>query len=355
MADTAQIQKKRMKIALVGVKPADQIALKGYLRVLLRLDVELEWVPASEQNIDLFMIHNEFRGAPSVAKILGHNPSAAVLYVTRTEMGDGNINADLLTLPLKQIHELKHWLDAHVASLGSQSSVTNTRPHNTPNPAQVAAPASYAQSNLGDVVELIKRLQARSQAVYEITDGTESIAIIDAKRQLIWTKRLPNAIKSTWRLRPYTNNTPNDADSQDSTAWLYQSALQSTILVPLIQNDAYHLRFWAKPSEYSRKQELQIMTALESTPKNIITIAEQAGVSISVAKKITAALLFAGLLSSANYKHLQAPSTTAPQPKVAPKPASQPVIQKPEPKPEPTPQKQEKLGFLARLRQKLGL
>ena len=53
--------KKVMRIALVGIRPSDQVIIKGYLRVLLRLEADLEWVSANHQQIDLFIINDEFR------------------------------------------------------------------------------------------------------------------------------------------------------------------------------------------------------------------------------------------------------------------------------------------------------
>ena len=53
----AERLKKVMRIALVGIRPADQVLLKGYLRILLRLEADLEWVSANSPQVDLFMIN----------------------------------------------------------------------------------------------------------------------------------------------------------------------------------------------------------------------------------------------------------------------------------------------------------
>lgn len=65
--------KKVMRIALVGIKPGDQVMLKGYLRILLRLEADLEWVSANNQQIDLFMVNHDFRHAESVQKLANSN------------------------------------------------------------------------------------------------------------------------------------------------------------------------------------------------------------------------------------------------------------------------------------------
>lgn len=43
--------KKVMRIALVGIRPSDQVIIKGYLRVLLRLEADLEWVSADRKSV----------------------------------------------------------------------------------------------------------------------------------------------------------------------------------------------------------------------------------------------------------------------------------------------------------------
>lgn len=116
-ADDSSI-KKVLRIALVGIRSADQVMLKGYLRVILRLEADLEWVSANSPNIDLFVINNEFRHADSVVKLLHSKTDTAALYVDRAANGQGSIAGDTLVLPLKEVNELSGWLYAHIASLG---------------------------------------------------------------------------------------------------------------------------------------------------------------------------------------------------------------------------------------------
>lgn len=110
--------KKVLRIALVGIRSADQVMLKGYLRVILRLEADLEWVSANHPNIDLFMINQEFRHADSVVKLLNSKADTAALYIDRAANEQGGIVGDTLVLPLKEVNELSGWLYAHMASLG---------------------------------------------------------------------------------------------------------------------------------------------------------------------------------------------------------------------------------------------
>ena len=71
--------KKVMRIALVGIKPGDQVMLKGYLRLLLRLEADLEWVSANNQQIDLFMVNHDLRHAESVQQLISDKPNTATI------------------------------------------------------------------------------------------------------------------------------------------------------------------------------------------------------------------------------------------------------------------------------------
>lgn len=102
--------KKVMRIALVGIKPGDQVMLKGYLRILLRLEADLEWVSANNQQIDLFMVNHDFRHAESVQKLISSKPSTATIYTARSETENGYLSQDLLVLPLKDLEPLSEWL-----------------------------------------------------------------------------------------------------------------------------------------------------------------------------------------------------------------------------------------------------
>lgn len=139
-ADDSSI-KKVLRIALVGIRSADQVMLKGYLRVILRLEADLEWVSANSPNIDLFVINDEFRHADSVVKLLHSKTDTAALYVDRDANGQGSIAGDTLVLPLKEVNELSGWLYAHIASLGGNpQAVPKTQP--TVTPTNSAPPSS---------------------------------------------------------------------------------------------------------------------------------------------------------------------------------------------------------------------
>ena len=139
--------KKVMRIALVGIKPGDQVMLKGYLRILLRLEADLEWVSANNQQIDLFMVNHDFRHAESVQKLISSKPNTATIYTARSETENGYLSQDLLVLPLKDLEPLSEWLFSQLPFL-SGVSVSNK----ASTTAKLTADVAHAYQSATDTI-----------------------------------------------------------------------------------------------------------------------------------------------------------------------------------------------------------
>ena len=261
MSDLAQSShsnlKKILRTALVGVKPADQVLLKGYLRVLLRLEVDLEWVSASHPQVDLFMINHEFRHAESIVKLLAGQRQKPVLYISRTDSHDGWVADDILILPLKKLDALNDWLIQSVIVLKQNAgAVTTILQHNqiiaaqpipkqppipeqpqptkstlsatlnatlpadvnTPTPAQLShapfthAPLTNAPPNntpltasvhtqdYQNIISLIQQLQQRPTGFYQIVTHSnahpQTLAIIAPQKGQVWLPEQNNERRS---------------------------------------------------------------------------------------------------------------------------------------------------------------
>lgn len=322
--------KKVMRTALLGIKPADQVMLKGYLRVLLRLEVDLEWVSANHPQVDLFIINNEFRSSDSVKKLLNQQANKPVLYATHSDNGEGWVAQDKIALPLKKLHELNDWLMSHVSVLNSkaqkrvtipeqeldmenrrtqaQSSVLEVQKQSKP--AESTQPRVSLEEQYHGMIELIKRLQQRSEGLYEIRNENQSIAIIDPKKAILWQKD-PNhvsVVSLSWQLVKYSGAKPEGMIAQDMNQWLWEHGWDySNDLLALVSDDAYyHLRFWVKPrNSKDRRELLRLMTALESKPMQVADLAHMADTSVKTAKKVIAGLLLAGNLRDESYQDLK--------------------------------------------------
>lgn len=366
--------KKAMRIAMVGVSPANQITFKGYLRVLLRLDVDLDWVSAQMGEVDLYVINEDFKNSTSVQKLIELHPRTPILCISRNLTGDDGIAGDSLVLPLKQINALNDWLHEKVdvlKGLPYQKSSTSGAPdktstqtnqeNQTSQSAQTAHTAQSPQSTtskLDDVIDLIKTLHARPKSLFELTQDGEVLAVIDGARQLVWLKSAKVADVTAWRLRVYGGVAGEPKQALDMNQWLYQMAwANAEKLLPLIDGNArYQLRSWAKPDNNAdRRIILRTMVALEDTARTVDEIVARTGLGRPVAQKVIVSLLLSQHLMDDNYQNVNATimqiSTVTPVTVTASAPVSEP-----EPRPEPkTAEQQEKIGFLSRLRRKLGL
>lgn len=404
-----------MRTALVGIKPADQVILKGYLRVLLRLEVDLEWVSANHPDVDLFFISHEFKHADNVIKLLAKQGRKPALYIKRSANEEGTLVGDELSLPLKKMDVLNQWLYSHVALLGG-GATQNTHTQNTPSnqstqteqtsqtPSQLTNPAqsSTAQSSTTDThqalirfIEAIHQPQADKQ---HIVLAGNIVATVDTKRQIVWQRDANIAnihalfADNLTTIDLVTAKDEPTGQPTDLKQWLWDNAwAKIDSLTPLISQSAtFALRYWVKPSHgVERRDLLRIMTAMEHGQNGVVNIADMAGTSPMVTKQVLAGLLFAGYLDKSAYDNLAvAPSVSLPtntsatpsqsvdgiDAKASPLDAilSQRALGIP-PKPQPAstitptsqqtaqpaksdaPEKKEKMGFLSKLRRKLGL
>lgn len=371
---TSTDSKNTMRIAMVGISPADQITFKGYLRVLLRLDVDLDWVSAQVDDVDLYVINQDFKHSASVQKLIELHPRTPILYVSRNLTGDGGIAGDSLVLPLKQINALNDWLHEKVdvlKGLPYQKSSTSGKPdktstqtnqeNQTSQSAQTAYTAQSPQSTtskLDDMIDLIKTLHARPKSLFELTQDGEVLAVIDGVRQLVWLKSAKVADMTTWRLRVYGGVAGEPKQAIDMNQWLYQMAwANAEMLLPLIDGNArYQLRSWAKPDNNAdRRIILRTMVALEDTARTVDEIVVRTGLSRLIVQKVIVSLLFSQHLTDNSYQNISTTITPVPTVPAPTAPVAKPIPAS-EPKPEPkTTEQQEKIGFLSRLRRKLGL
>lgn len=359
--------KKVLRTALVGIKPADQVMIKGYLRVLLRLEADLEWVSANHPQVDLFMINNEFRAAASITKLLSDQKKTPVLYVSRTDIDEGWINHDRLILPLKKLDGLNEWLMTSVSTLkqgaGAVTSILQQNevkhakaPVNSKkaanDPTNLTAKTGSGSINrletdvnhdstadiqidhsaqpsadYANLIAMIKQLNAKPEGFHQIkVKGQPSpMAIIAPKEGRVWCQNFEGKPISLnhWELMPYQGITLDPSAAFDLTQWLWQQAWEHAEELLALASDleSYQLSGWIKPElrDYSakitdnkvtslakseRQALLAIMIAMETTPKSVNELAAAAKVSVKSAKKIIVSLLFSGNLQQQSYEKL---------------------------------------------------
>lgn len=405
-----------MRTALVGIKPADQVILKGYLRVLLRLEVDLEWVSANHPDVDLFFISHEFKHADNVIKLLAKQGRKPALYIKRSANEEGTLVGDELSLPLKKMDVLNQWLYSHVALLGGVAT-QNTHTQNTPSnqstqteqtsqtPSQLTNPAQSSTTDTHQAIPTHQALIRFIEAIHQpqadkqhIVLAGNIVATVDTKRQIVWQRDANIAnihalfADNLTTIDLVTAKDEPTGQPTDLKQWLWDNAwAKIDSLTPLISQSAtFTLRYWVKPSHgVERRDLLRIMTAMEHGQNGVVNIADMAGTSPMVTKQVLAGLLFAGYLDKSAYDNLAvAPSVSLPtntsatpsqsvdgiDAKASPLDAilSQRALGIP-PKPQPAstitptsqqtaqpaksdaPEKKEKMGFLSKLRRKLGL
>lgn len=345
--------KQQLKIALVGIRPADQVILKGYFRVLLRLDVELVWAAATDKGVNLFMINDEFRSAASVVKLLEINKAVPVLYVKRDDAGVGSLQNDTLTIPLKQVNLLNDWLNANLSNSNDKATSTSQQ---APKPEPTETPKQPERTlNLDNLLEMIQIIHSRPKAVFELVESDRVIAVVDAERQKLWVKGTISKLSPQMRFRVYGGQLPPANEAKDASQWFWLLACHNPdVLLPLIEHTTrYRLRYWAKPPANLRRELLGVMNAIETQALSLPEIIKRSGVSAMTTKKALASLLFSGNLMPESYQNLkEVVARTTSRAVVAPTPVLTPVPDEPEVQSQ---EQQDKMSFLSKIRKKLGI
>lgn len=379
LAPTADRLKKVMRIALVGIRPADQILLKGYLRVLLRLEADLEWVSANSPQVDLFMINEEFSHAESVQRLLASQPHVPTLQIDRNEQDRGGLRGNTLSLPLKEIDVLNQWLFANVTSLrttgdnrapfssansnGSASSNATDAPRQTfddllatrnnanTNPAtltQTLATASTPQSVSNAIattvtpstqpqktllIDTLKTLQQRQDSIFALKQADKVIAYVNPKHQRVWVLDSTVSLTGEWALSPVSEQPPMVSQTaSDLVQWLWQKASTSTLPTTLLvqSHTRYRLTSWLKPLDDDHRHDiLKIQGLLESRDSTLDEITQIAQVTRELAMQSVFGLIVSGLMTPAVYASLSAiaPPSTSVTPTA--EPLSSPTLAQP--------------------------
>ena len=308
--------KKVMRIALVGIRPSDQVIIKGYLRVLLRLEADLEWVSANHQQIDLFIINDEFKYSENVQKLIRSRPSSATLYTARSDQEDGHLQADLLRLPLKDLAPLNVWLFTQVPFLLTDTPSDNpvTPASTAPTPtASTASPVTtaLAQSTkppmLWSLVQILNRLQQRENCLLAINSPTGNVlGYLHPKRQRMWVLSDNLCLTQPWQLTTAAVSLADDK-ATDMVQWLWGQATQHAKHFDSLLDDQaiYSIKSWVKPNHGTQQHNhLKIQSALASDNLTLKQIATVSQCPLSQVKQTVTGLLMAGVLPASFYQQL---------------------------------------------------
>lgn len=129
MSDSASQNKpdKLLHTTFFGVSQVEQVLFKGYLRVLLRLDVTLVWLVERSNKLDLLVINEALCNTPCVQKLRFEHPSCPVLFIRRCKSGKGSLQDNKIVLPLNEAAELSalhSWLQSNLKVLHKDVAMT---------------------------------------------------------------------------------------------------------------------------------------------------------------------------------------------------------------------------------------
>lgn len=322
--------KQVIRIALVGLEPSAQLAVKGYLRILLRVDFDIEWVSAKKPNVNLYIISSKFSNADSVKELLTEQP-APFLFVERSERLSNTIDNNTLYLRLDDIKILQRWLHEHVPMIDADGNFVNETPEEldaevpavisdmvnhqqTAQATQALAAQNHSQMNASmhsafqtdgqvseDTLALIQMANLRDGGLVEVMHGDAVIAVVDTKKRLVWPKgnTFYPEFALNWHTRPSHQSAGDDQYALNLHQWLWQTALYDNSCVSdlLPRHAKVSLRTWPKPEHDSYKSDyLKILALLELKAASVDDVVSMFGIHEKTVHTMMAALYLAGFL-----------------------------------------------------------
>lgn len=336
--------KKYIRVAFIGVNPSEKVMLKGYFGFLLRNDVEFQWLAGNDENIDLYLINEQFKGSQALMRISKANPHPhAILYVSHEEDdGQGYVRNNSIRLPLHNLNELKDWLTGNLSTLGGVHKPVLEQEKS--NKTTTIAPLNHLSEK---VARFMKTLNKRSDKVYAFYDGDKLVGRLHPKSKQIWLQE-DSPFNTQWELKASDEliEALSSEVSIDATQWIWNKVISSPEYASSIidTETPVALKSWFKPSNGEERRELvRLFTILRKREYTVSELAQAANMELKRVHSFVAALLISGSLYVAPDRMLNVNTHSE---------IGMPLEEKPK---EKAPKKSKDKGFLSRFRKKFGL
>lgn len=316
--------KQVIRVTLVGIDPSDQVQIKGYLRIILRVDFDIEWVSPKNPKVDLFIVNQAFSNSDSVKSLINQSNSP-VLYIANSKEKSNTIEGNTLYLKLEQVTVLETWLKNYVPKIQAtnnndhlvKSSMTDNtngqleKTFNTPVPASsqpstpvinTAIKTNELSRNAIDLINVFN--DTLSEDYYNLSHNGKTIAIIQPKKRSVWLEsqiEFP-AFSLDWKLTAI-NPAPmlQIRHSQNLSTWLWTCCMQpnSSIAKILPSESKLYLKTWPKPQNTSNKSNyLRIIAMTELKPLSVNDIVLKTNLDRATVHQCMAALYMSGFMES---------------------------------------------------------
>lgn len=335
--------KEVFRVTLIGIDPSDQVLVKGYLRLLLRVDFDLEWVQPKHPKVNMFVVNKQFESVDSVKNLLTAS-KAPVIYTTRVAGKSDVIEGNTLYLSLKNVSVLEDWLNQNVTmiyetfhadkaeketkkvseqsikvssninkaqgssqlktvindkALDGLKNKTNELPQNG-----VSNTTQKTHELTHDVVDLINRLNnIQSDAYFQITNGKEVIAIVKPKQRVVWPKGdsfFPD-YELKWQIQEINPQNLQIKHAMNLNTWMWQCAQhkKSNVSAILPVSAKLSLKSWPKPKNNKEKSDyLRIFALTELKALSVEDIVAKTGIAQDKVHRCMAALYLAGFMDT---------------------------------------------------------
>lgn len=319
-ADILDDLKHLICIATLGLNDADSVLVKAYFRLILRLDYQINWVPANDPNADLLLVSSFLSGFEKTQDFL-KSCDIPILYVESPRTGvAGGLSSNVLFLPLTDTSLLQRWFQQYFPLLASSPTLntapaamvvtTHTQPPATATPMRQSYPQRSAETSTPpeavsqyvtdffNVIQCLNGGEHRHVVVYD--QHRLRMGVADTVQQQFWVQQAGNfALVDGWSLRlgMGENDPPTPRGSViDLKQWLWLSLLNAKTTTRLASTEQLVLlKHWPKPpANTNRRQVLSILAALSQQPMTAKRLAQTLHMPLTEVHQIIGSLCGSG-------------------------------------------------------------
>ena len=265
-----QYAQQSLNIAIFGLSLKVLNEIKLLIERLTPRNTLITWTNIADPKLQVLMVNDMFFDAPNIQKLI-KNQNIKLLRLVNSAAKQGQIENNILYLPLSDTHSLESWLTEEPVTPKAQPSYSSN--HQTAISDQ-------------DLLAITHQILHPENGIIQVFDQKGVFAIVDCKNQWVWVSDEKAEYQTDGSLNTvyatmHDRQAFNAIQRQDLRNWLWNVLWRSPSFHHLVKDqDCFYLKQWPQPESKQDRYEIMRMSACFALGANITTVAERLGLSV---------------------------------------------------------------------------
>lgn len=260
------MNKQKFNIAITGFNVNHSEELKNLLRKLIPQNYMINWVTASDQDIDCLFIHENFYETEGIQRIL-QQKKIPWLKVTRNLLTQNNIENHTLFLPILQEQLLFEWIEQYLIHTAYQAPQFEE---------------ATITTHILDKKFFLHLSDNENNSRIHLQDNLGTLAVIQPEKNIAWINLQRTTISTNYSFHyDLANTTALTKVSRKYNVilhdWLWNLFWNSPDLIYNLapEDGHYKIHTWPKPADQRNRKMIFQLSACFIQGGKISKIAEQ--------------------------------------------------------------------------------